>query len=60
MLTGYGFVLELHLGQPGFTQNAWGPFTKYCERIQTFRETDDSKHLYKNQLDKACFVHDAA
>ena len=34
MLTGDKFIPELHLGQPGFTQSAWGPFTKYCERIK--------------------------
>ena len=35
-------------------------FTKHCERIQQFREPDDLKHIYKNELDKACFAHDAA
>ena len=28
--------------------------------IQKFRETDDLKHLYRYELDKACFAHDAA
>ena len=51
---------ELHLKQPGFTYSAWGPFTKYRERIQKFRETGNLKHLYRNELDKACFAHDAA
>ena len=51
---------ELHLKQPGFTYSAWGPFTKYRERIQKFRETGNLKHLYRKELDKACFVHDAA
>ena len=59
-MTGNKFMPELHLKQPGFTYNACGPFTKHCERIQKFRETGNSKHLYRNELDKACFAHDAA
>ena len=51
---------ELHLRQPGLTYSACGPFTKHCERIQKFRETGNLKHLYRNELDKACFAHDAA
>ena len=30
------------------------------ERIKKIIETDDLKHLYRNELDKACFAHDAA
>ena len=30
------------------------------ERIQKFRETCNLKHIYKNELDKACFAHEAA
>ena len=39
--------------------SACGPFTKHRERIQNFRETGNLKHLYVNELDKACFAHDA-
>ena len=60
LLTGDKFMPELHLKQPGFTYSACGPFTKHRERIQKFRETGNLKHLYRNELDKACFVHDAA
>ena len=49
---------ELHLKQAGFTYSACGPFTKHCQRIQKFRETGNLKHLYRNELDKACFAHD--
>ena len=35
-------------------------FTKHREIIQKFRETGNLKHLYKNELDKACFAHGAA
>ena len=51
---------ELHLKQLVFTYIACGPFTKHRERIQTFRETGNLKHLYRNELDKACFAHDPA
>ena len=37
-----------------------GPFTKHEQRIQKFRETGDTNYIHKNELDKACFVHDAA
>ena len=48
---------ELHLRQPGFTCSACGP--KYHESIQKSKETSDLNYIYKNELDKACFVHDA-
>ena len=28
------------------------------ERIQKFKETEDSRYIYQNELDKACFQHD--
>ena len=51
---------DLHLKQPGFTYCACGPFTKHRERIQKFRERGRLKHLYRNELDKVWFAHDAA
>ena len=45
---------------PEFTCSACGPFTKYCGRIQRFREIGNLKHLYRNELDKAWFAPDAA
>ena len=54
------FMPEMHLKQPGFTYSACGPFTKNKERIQKFKETGDSRYIYKNELDKACFQHDMA
>ena len=47
----------MHVKQPGFTYSACGPFTKNRERIQKFKETGDTKGIYKNELDKACFRH---
>ena len=54
------FMAEMHLKQPGFTYSACGPFTKHKERIQKFKETGDARYIYRNELDKACFQHDAA
>ena len=51
---------EMHLRQPQFTYSVCGPFTKYKQRIQKFKETGDTNYIYKNELDKACFAHDAA
>ena len=33
---------------------------KSKERTQKFKETGDTKYIYKNELDKACFQHDMA
>ena len=54
------FMPEMHLKQPGFTYSACGPFTKPKERIRKFKETRDTKYIYRNELDKACFQHDMA
>ena len=52
---------ELHLKQPGFTYSTCGPFTKHRERIKRkFRETGNLKHLYRNELERACFAPNAA
>ena len=60
LLAGDKFMPEMHLKQPGFTYSACGPFTKNKERIQKFKETGDTKYIYRNELDKACFQHDMA
>ena len=60
LLAGDKFLPKLHLKQPGFTYRACGPFTKNKERIQRFKETGDTKYIYKSELDKACFRHDMA
>ena len=46
---------EMQLRQPGFTYSVSEPFTKNKERIQKFKETGDSRYIYQNELDKACF-----
>ena len=60
LLAGYKSMPEMHLRQPQFTYSACRPFTKHKQRIQKFKETGDTKYIYKNELDKACFAHDAA
>ena len=50
----------MHLRQPQFTYSACGPFTKHKRRIQKLKETGDTNYIYKNELGKACFAHDAA
>ena len=60
LLAGDKFMPKIHLRQPQFTYSACGPFTKHEQRIQKFKETGDTNYIYKNELDKACFVHDAA
>ena len=60
LLAGDKYTPEMHLRQPQFTYSACGLFTKHKQRIQKFKETGDTNYIYKNQLDKACFAHDAA
>ena len=51
---------EIHSRQPGFMYSACGPFTKNKTRIQKFEETGNSRYIYQNKPDKACFQHDVA
>ena len=60
LLSGDKFMPETHLRQPGCTYSACRPFTKNKQRIQKFMQTGDTKYIYKNELDKACFQHDMA
>ena len=60
LLAGDKFMPEIHSRQPQFTYSACGPFTRHEERIQKFKETGDTNYVFKNELDKACFVHNAS
>ena len=51
---------EMHLKQPGFTYSVCGPFTRNTQIIQKFMQTGDTNHIYKKELDKACFQFDMA
>ena len=44
------FMPEMHLKQPGFTYSTFGPFTKNKQRIQKFKETEDTNYIYKINL----------
>ena len=59
-MAGDKFMPEMQLRQPELTYSACGPFTKNKERIQKFKQTGDSRYIYKNELDKACSQHDMA
>ena len=48
------------LRQPQFGYSACGPFTRHKERIKKFKQTGDTRYIYRNELDKACFQHDSA
>ena len=60
LLAGDKFMPEMHLRQPRFTYSACGLFTKNKKRIQQFKQTGDSRYIYKNELDKACFQQNMA
>ena len=42
------FMPEMHLKQSQFSYSACGPFTKKKKRIQKFKETGDSRYIYRN------------
>ena len=60
LLAGDKFMPEMHLRDPGLTYSACGSFTKNKERMKKFKETGDSRYIYQNEIDKACFQHDMA
>ena len=60
LLAGDKFLPEMHLRQPQFVYSASGPFTTQKERIKKFKQTGDTRYIYRNKLDKACFQHDSA
>ena len=60
ILAGAKFMSEMHLRQPQFVYSACGPFTRHKERIKEFKRTGDTRLLYRNELDKACFKRNAA
>ena len=60
LLAGDKFVPEMHLRQPRFVYSACGPFTRHKEKIKEFKHTGDTRYIFRNELDKACFQHDSA
>ena len=55
VLAGDKFMPEVHLRQPQFVYSACGPFTRHRERIRKLKQTGDTRYIYRNELDKACF-----
>ena len=60
LLAGDKFMPEMHLRQRRFVYSACGPFTRHKERIKEFKRTGDTRYIYRNELNKACFQHDFA
>ena len=60
LLAGDKFMSEMHLRQPQFIYSACGPFTRHKERIKKLKKTGDTRYIYRNELDNACFQHDSA
>ena len=60
LLAGDKFMPEMHLRQPQFVYSACGPFTRHEETIKNFKQTGDTRYIYRNELDKACFQHHSA
>ena len=47
LLTGNKSMPETHIKQSRFTYSASGSITKNKERMQNFKETEDSRYLQK-------------
>ena len=60
LLAGDKFMPEMHLRQPQFNYSACGPFSRHKERIKKFKQTGDTRYIYRNELDKACSKHNSA
>ena len=59
LLAGDKIMPEMHLRQYQFVYSAYGPFTRHKEKIKKFEQTGDTRYIYRNELDKACFQHDS-
>ena len=60
LLAGDKCMPEMHLRQPQFVYSACGAFTRHKERIKKIKQTGDTRYIYRNELDKACFQHNSA
>ena len=59
LLASEQFMPEMHLKKPQFVYIACEPFTRHKERIKKFKQTGDTRYIYRNELDKACFQNDS-
>ena len=55
LLAGDKSMPEMHLRQPQFIYGACGPFTRHRQRIKKFKQIGDTRYIYRNDVDKACF-----
>ena len=55
LLAGDKFMPEMLLKQPQFVYSACGRFTRHKERIKKFKQTGDTRYIYRSELDKARF-----
>ena len=60
LLAGDKFMPDMYVRQPRFTYSSCRLFTKNKAREQKFKETGNSRYIYQNELDKACFQLDMA
>ena len=60
LLAGDKFMPKMHLRQPQFVYSACEPFARHKERIKKFKQTGDTRYIYRYELDKACFHYDSA
>ena len=61
LLVGDKLMSEMHLYQPKIGKySACGPITKHKQKIKSFMRDGRLSHIYRNELDKACFQHDMA
>ena len=60
LLAGDKCMPEMDLSQPRFVYSACGPFTRHKERMKEFKRTGDTRYIYRNELDKACFQNNSA
>ena len=60
LLAGDKCMPEMHLRQLRFVYSACEPFTRHKKRIKKFEQTDDTRYIYRNELDKTYFQYDSA
>ena len=57
-MVGDKFMPEMHFWDRKVKKHsACGPFTKHTQTIQSFMQNGKLSDIYKNELDKACFLH---
>ena len=52
LIAGDKCMPEMHLRQPQFVYSACGPLTRHTERIKKFKQTGDTRYIYRNLIKK--------